>query len=95
MRYIKAGKHTVSVENSTPGAEIVIAKVPELPVFPFTVAEKMYYNNGKKILSGAFSCDMDFAKKYLWQNFNTYFVTHFWYPERDPMRKAADIEFDA
>ena len=93
MRYIKAGKHTASVENSTPGAEIVIAKVPELPVFPFTVAEKMYYNNGKKILSGAFSCDMDFAKKYLWQNFNTYFVTHFWYPERDPMRKAADIEF--
>ena len=93
MRYLTAGKHTVSVQNAVPGAEIIISKVPELPVFPFTVAEKMYFDNGKKIISGAFSCDIEFAKKYLWQSFNTYFVTHFWYPERDPMRKAADIEF--
>ncbi len=93
MRFLKRGTHTVTVSGSVPGAEIIISKVPELPVFPFTVDEKNYYDNNEKVKVGAFSCDLDFAKKYLWQNFNTYFMSNIWIPNKNRITAIATEEF--
>ena len=94
MRFLKRGKHTVKVENAAPGAELIIAKVPQLPVFAFTLADKNYYDvdpSSNRVPPTGFRMSGDFARKYLWHSFNTYFFNNVWYP-RSEIEKWADAE---
>ena len=92
MRFLKKGPHTVKVENAAPGAQLIIAKVPQLPVFAFSLADRNYYDvdPGDGPLTG-FRTSGDFARKYLWHAFNSYLFNNAWHP-RSRIEKWADAE---
>lgn len=97
MRFLKRGKHMLRVEKSVPGAKLTISKVPQIPIFPFSIADRNYYDKEERkhqpFVTGrpGFIYDTAFARKYLWHSFNTYFMNNIWNP-KTAVEKASDTE---